>query len=57
MPDPFSFYGEKQLDLSALASPEQVFAVLETGLADIPDNELIVLLAVQKMCFFLQKNY
>ena len=47
LPGLFAYYGEKQLDLSGLASPEQVFAVLEIELADVPDNETIVILAVR----------
>ena len=47
LPGLFAYYGEKQLDLSGLASPEQVFAVLEIELADLPDNETIVILAVR----------
>ena len=47
LPGLFAFYGEKQLDLSGLASREQVFAVLEIELADLPDNETIAILAVR----------
>ncbi len=47
LPGLFAYYGEKQLDLSGLASPEQVFAVLEIELVDVPDNETIVILAVR----------
>ncbi len=47
LPGLFAFYGEKQLDLSGLASREQVFAVLDIELADVPDNETIVMLAVR----------
>ena len=47
LPGLFAFYGEKQLDLSGLASREQVFAVLDIELADVPDNETIVILAVR----------
>ena len=47
LPGLFAYYGEKQLDLSGLASPEQVFAVLEIELADVPDNETIVILAAR----------
>ena len=47
LPGLFAFYGEKQLDLSGLASREQIFAVLDIELADVPDNETIVMLAVR----------
>ncbi|MBO5992880.1 MAG: hypothetical protein J6P76_01960, partial [Acidaminococcaceae bacterium] len=47
LPGLFAYYGEKQLDLSGLASREQVFAVLEIELADLPDDESIVILAVR----------
>ena len=47
LPGLFAYYGEKQLDLSGLASREQVLAVLEMELADLPDSEAIVLLAVR----------
>ena len=47
LPGLFAYYGEKQLDLSGLASREQVFAVLEMELADFPEEEEIVILAVR----------
>ena len=47
LPCLYAFYGEKQLDLSGLASREQVFSVLDIELADVPDNEPIVMLAVR----------
>ena len=47
LPGLFAFYGEKQLDLSGLASREQILAVLDMELADFPDTETIVLLAVR----------
>jgi len=47
LPGLYAYYGEKQLDLSGLVSPEQVFAVLEIELADVPYNEKIVILAVR----------
>jgi N-methylhydantoinase A/oxoprolinase/acetone carboxylase beta subunit len=47
LPGLFAFYGEKQLDLSGLASREQIFTVLEIELADVPENETIVILAVR----------
>ena len=47
LPGLFAFYCEKQLDLSGLASREQVFAVLDIELADVPDSETIVVLSVR----------
>ena len=47
LPGLFAFYGEKQLDLSGLVSREQVFTVLEIELADVPDTETVIMLAVR----------
>jgi hypothetical protein len=47
LPGLFAYYGEKQLNLSGLASREQVQAVLDIELADCPENEKIVILAVK----------
>lgn len=46
LPGLFAYYGEKQLDLSGLTSREQIFSVLETELDLLPDDENIILLAV-----------
>lgn len=47
LPGLFAYYGEKQLNLSGLASREQVQAVLDIELADCPEHEIIVILAVR----------
>ena len=47
LPGLFAYYGEKQLNLSGLASREQVQAVLDIELADCPEHEKIVILAVK----------
>lgn len=46
LPGLFAYYGEKQLDLSGLTSREQIFSVLETEFDLLPDDENIILLAV-----------
>ena len=46
LPGLFAYFGEKQIDLSGLASREQILSVLETELEFFPDNEKIILLAV-----------
>ena len=46
LPGLFAYYGEKQIDLSGLASREQIISVLETELDLLPDEEKIILLAV-----------
>ena len=46
LPGLFAYYGEKQIDLSGLASREQIISVLETELDLFPDDEKIILLAV-----------
>lgn len=47
LPGLFAYYGEKQIDLSGLASREQIISVLETELDLLPDEEKIILLAVK----------
>ena len=46
LPGLFAYFGEKQIDLSGLASREQIISVLETELEFVPDDEKIILLAV-----------
>lgn len=46
LPGLFAYFGEKQIDLSGLASREQILSVLETELDLLPDDEKIILLAV-----------
>ena len=46
LPGLFAYFGEKQIDLSGLTSREQIISVLETELDAVPDDERIILLAV-----------
>lgn len=46
LPGLFAYYGEKQIDLSGLTSREQILSVLDTELDLLPDDEKIILLAV-----------
>ncbi|MBR2519778.1 MAG: hydantoinase/oxoprolinase family protein [Selenomonadaceae bacterium] len=46
LPGLFAYFGEKQIDLSGLTSREQIISVLETELEFVPDDEKIILLAV-----------
>ena len=46
LPGLFAYFGEKQIDLSGLASREQIISVLDTELEFVPDDEKIILLAV-----------
>ena len=46
LPGLFAYFGYKQIDLSGLASREQIISVLETELEFVPDDEKIILLAV-----------
>ena len=45
LPGLFAYYGEKQIDLSGLASREQIISVLETELDMLSNEERIILLA------------
>ena len=47
LPGLFIYYGEKQLDLSGLASKDQILAVLELELTDLLQEEAFVILAVR----------
>ena len=47
LPPLYAYYGEKQLDLSGLASREQMISVLEAETDILPDGEKIILLAVR----------
>lgn len=47
LPPLYAYYGEKQLDLSGLASREQIISVLEAEFDILPDDEKIILLAVR----------
>ena len=47
LPGLFAYYGEKQIDLSGLASREQIISVLETEFDLLSDEEKIILLAVK----------
>ena len=47
LPPLYAYYGEKQLDLSGLASREQMMAVLEAEIDIFPEDEQIILLAVR----------
>lgn len=46
LPGLFAYFGEKQIDLSGLTSREQIISVLETEIEFVPDDEKIILLAV-----------
>ena len=46
LPGLFAYFGEKQIDLSGLTSRDQIISVLETELDFVPDDEKIILLAV-----------
>lgn len=47
LPRLYVYYGERQVDLSGLAGREQVFSLLALELADLPDEESLVLVAVR----------
>ena len=47
LPGLYAYYGEKQIDLSGLASREQIISVLGTEFDMLSDEENIILLAVE----------
>lgn len=47
LPGLFAYYGEKQLNLSGLASREQVLDLMKMEAELLPENEKIIVLAVR----------
>lgn len=47
LPGLYAYYGEKQIDLSGLTSRAQIISILSTELDILPDDEKIILLAVE----------
>lgn len=43
----YAYYGENQIDLSGLTSRAQIISILSTELDILPDDEKIILLAVE----------
>ena len=47
LPSLYAYYGEKQIDLFGLTSRAQIISILSTELDILPDDEKIILLAVE----------